>query len=71
MGQQKNRGERGVIVIEATISLTAFMFALVMIMSMINICIVQARVSNAINLTAKELSQYSYYIGLMKTIGEV
>lgn len=56
--------ENGAITIEATISLSAFMFALVTILCIVNICIVQARISNAINLTAKELSQYSYLYSL-------
>lgn len=56
--------ERGAITIEATISLSTFMFAIVTILSIVNICIVQAKISNAINLTAKELSQYSYLYSL-------
>lgn len=63
MRQFKNR-EKGAITIEATISLTTFVFALITVLCIVNICIVQARVSNAINLTAKELSQYSYLYSL-------
>lgn len=59
-----NKTEHGVITIEATISLTTFMFAIVTIFTIVNIFIVQARISNAINLTAKELSQYSYLYSL-------
>lgn len=56
--------EDGAVVIEATIALSAFMFAIVMILSILNICIVQARVGNAINITAREISQYSYLYGV-------
>lgn len=59
-----HRRENGVITIEATISLSAFIFAIVTILSIVNVCIVQAKISNAINLTAKELSQYSYLYSL-------
>lgn len=64
MRQQNNSRECGVITVEATISLTAFVFAMVMILSVTNICIVQAKVANAINMTAKELSQYCYLYSL-------
>ena len=38
---------------EATISLSAFMFAIVTLLTIVNICLVQARVAVAINTTAK------------------
>ncbi len=56
--------EKGSITVEATISLTAFMFAIVTILTIINICTVQAKVAHAINITAKEISQYSYLYSL-------
>lgn len=56
--------EHGAITIEATISLSVFMFAIVTILTIVNICIVQAKISTAISLTAKELSQYSYLYSL-------
>lgn len=62
--KRKHRREHGVITIEATISLSTFMFAIVTVLSIVNIFIVQAKISNAINLTAKELSQYSYLYSL-------
>ena len=58
------REERGSVTIEATISLSAFMFAIVTILTIVNICIVQAKMSYAINATAKEISQYSYLYSL-------
>ncbi|MBQ9975816.1 MAG: hypothetical protein IJP16_04835 [Clostridia bacterium] len=59
MFKLKNR-ERGSVTVEAAISLTTFMFAIVTILTIMNICIVQAKISVAINSAAKELSQYSY-----------
>lgn len=52
--------EKGAIVVEATIALTAFMFAIFTILSIVNICFIQAKVGIALNTAAKEISQYSY-----------
>lgn len=52
--------EHGAIVVEATISLTAFIFALYTILSIVNIYYIQAKMSVALNTAAKEISQYSY-----------
>lgn len=60
----KLKSENGSIIIEATISLSAFMFAIVTILTIVNICIVQSRMAYAINMTAKEISQYSYLYSL-------
>lgn len=57
---KKENGERGAIVIEATIAFTAFIFAIYTIYSIINICYVQAKVSIALDAAAEELSQYCY-----------
>ena len=54
------RKEKGAIVVEATISLTAFIFAIFTILSIVNICFIQAKISIALNTAAKEISQYSY-----------
>lgn len=61
---RKTNKENGAIVIEATISLTAFMFAIVTLLTIVNICTVQARIGYALNITAKEISQYSYLYSL-------
>lgn len=53
--------EKGAASIEATISLTIFVFVIMAIYMLINYCLVQAKVSYAINTTAKEMSQYSYF----------
>lgn len=56
--------DNGMITLEATISLSAFMFFIVTILTIVNICTVQTKISNAINTTAKEISQYSYLYSL-------
>ena len=61
---KKFKSESGSVTVEATISLSAFMFAIVTLLTIVNICIVQARMSYAINTTAKEISQYSYLYAL-------
>lgn len=55
------KNEKGAASIEATISLTIFVFVIMAIYMLINYCLVQAKVSYAINTTAKEMSQYSYF----------
>lgn len=57
--KNKNR-EQGAIVAEATIALTAFIFAIYMILSIVDICYVQAKMGIALNSAAKEMSQYAY-----------
>lgn len=56
--------ENGSVTVEATISLSAFMFAIVTMLTIVNICIVQAKISYAIDTTAREISQYSYLYSL-------
>lgn len=56
--------ERGSVTIEATISLTAFLFFFLMIYCMIDVCIMEAKISCALNNSAKEISQYSYLYGV-------
>lgn len=63
---------KGAVSIEATISLTAFIFFFMMLYDLLTVCITQAKISEAINNTAKEISQYSYIIGktgLDKSLG--
>ena len=52
--------ENGVVFIEATIALTAFMFFVVTLLSIVNVCYAQAKIGTALNETAKELSENSY-----------
>lgn len=53
--------DRGSATIEATISLTLFIFVIMAIYILVNFCIVQQRVGYAINSSAKEMSQYAYF----------
>lgn len=57
-------GDSGAIVVEAIISLTSFVFAIVTVLTVVNICLIQARMAHAINTTASEISQYSYLYSL-------
>lgn len=54
------RDEKGAIIVEATIVLPLFIFAILIILSVIDICYVQAKMSVALNSAAKEMSQYGY-----------
>ena len=56
----RKHNERGAIVVEATLSLTAFVFAIFTILMLVNIYFIQAKMSVALNSAAKEISQYSY-----------
>lgn len=58
------KSEKGAIIIEATLSLSFFMFAIITLYSMFHIGLAQARISSALNATAKEISQYSYVYDL-------
>ena len=61
---KKKTSEQGAITVEATISLTAFMFMIVTVLTIVNICIVQTKIGIAIHCAAKEISQYSYLYAL-------
>lgn len=58
--RRDKKKESGAIVIEATISLTFFIFTMFIIYSVVDICYVQARVNVALDYAAKDLSEYSY-----------
>jgi hypothetical protein len=60
----KIKSESGAVVVEAAISLSTFMFLIVTLLSIVNICIVQARIGVALNETAEEVSEYLYIYGL-------
>lgn len=57
-----NRGtdERGAIIIEATLSLSIFLFAIVSLLMIINLCVAQARIGMTINGVAEDISKFSY-----------
>lgn len=56
----KQKNEEGVIVIDATISLTTFMFLITLILAITNICLAQAKIGTMVNGIAKDISSYSY-----------
>ncbi|WP_051206028.1 polymorphic toxin-type HINT domain-containing protein [Butyrivibrio sp. FC2001] len=60
----KRDKEKGSVVVEATLSLSCFMFFIVTLLTLINICTAQAKVAVALNESAKEISQYGYIYGL-------
>lgn len=60
----KANSEKGMVTIEATIALTTFLFAFMMIYSIVTICRAQAKIQVALNNTAQEISQYSYIYGM-------
>lgn len=56
----KKKNQDGAVVIEATLSLSAFMFLIVTILSITNICLVQAKVGTMVHGIAKQVSNYTY-----------
>lgn len=60
----RKRNEKGSLTIEATLSLSVFMFAIVMLLCLINVSRIQAKVASSLSSAAKEISQYSYLYGL-------
>ena len=54
------RKNRGAIVVEATAVLPIFIFAIYIILSIVDICYVQAKISMALDSAAEDISQYSY-----------
>ena len=52
--------EKGAIVVEATLSLSFFVFAMLIILSITNICLAQSKIGTALNSSAMEISEYSY-----------
>ena len=60
MRTNKDNGQSGAIIIEATVALTTFMFAIVSILFVSHICYAQAKIGTVINGVAKDLSEISY-----------
>jgi len=52
--------ERGAIVVEATVALAVFIFAIFTLLSVVNICYVQAKIGSSLATSTKEVSQYSF-----------
>lgn len=61
---RRKKRQRGSVTVEATIALTAFLFAFMMLYDVVTLCRAQTKIGVAINSTAKEISQYSYIYGL-------
>lgn len=53
--------ERGAVVVEGLLSLSIFMFAIFTILSIVNVCYIQAKMTVALSSAAKEISQYSFF----------
>lgn len=60
MKQFIKNDESGAIVVEATVALAVFIFAIFTLLSVVNICYIQARIGSALASSTKEVSQYSY-----------
>ena len=58
--KKENKKENGAIVVEATIAFTTFIFCILTILMIIDVAYVQAKVGTALNMSAKEMSQYTY-----------
>lgn len=58
--KQAEKGQRGSIIIEASLILPFFIFTILIILSIVDICYVQAKVAVAVNSASKEMSQYAY-----------
>lgn len=56
----EEKKDRGAIVVEATLSLTAFVFAIYTLLMLVNIYYIQSRIGVALHTAARELSEYSY-----------
>lgn len=62
--EKKQERQRGAVIVEATISLTTFMFAMFTLLFLIQIAYVQSRMSVALGCATKELAEYLhvYYV---------
>ena len=64
MKKNKQNKECGAVIIEATIALTTFMFAIVSVLFVAHICYAQAKIGTVIDGVAKDLSEFSYVYSL-------
>ncbi len=56
----KEERERGAVVVEAVLSMTAFIFTILILLSIADIAYTQSKMAVALNSAAKEISQYCY-----------
>lgn len=59
-GKKQENRESGAVVVEAVISMTTFMFAILIILSVVDIAYIQSKMAVALNSSAKEISQYCF-----------
>lgn len=64
MKKNKQNKECGAVIIEATIALTTFMFAIISVLFVAHICYAQAKIGTVIDGVAKDLSEFSYVYSL-------
>ena len=60
INENKNNKEQGAIVVEATIALAVFIFAIFTLLSVVNICYIQSKIGSSLASSTKEISQYSF-----------
>lgn len=58
--RMREKKEKGAIVVEAAISMTTFIFAILIILNIADIAYVQSKMAVALNAASKEISQYCY-----------
>lgn len=58
------KNEQGSVTIEASISLTVFVFLFAAIYSIISFCIIQQKISYAMDTAAKQIAEYAYFYEL-------
>lgn len=56
--------EKGAVIVEATLVIPMFIFLVITIMWVVNLCTAQAKVQIAVNNAAKEIASFSYLYGL-------
>lgn len=67
--ESRKHSQRGAIIVEASISLTVFMFAIFTLLSLIQMAYVQSRMTVALSCATKEMAQYAhvFYVTEMDT----
>lgn len=58
--KKRKESESGAIIMEATLTFTAFIFLMFIILSITDICYIQARMQIAVNYAAEDISEYTY-----------
>ena len=58
--EKRDKNEDGAIIVEASIALPVFMFAMMMLLFVVQVSYAQARIAVAADRTAKEMAKYTY-----------